>query len=167
MTLWAHSDPAAPIIAALSSHPPNLVRTMLVPTDAEESGSSRVARRRRPGPDSLYRRPTNKNSRAPTVATPSVVLTGIPARPSDPRVYVVAFWKKVCTMTSNASVAIAMVDSVMRMMAPPKMAATTTEANADSAIAGTRPRSAVPSADGSSGSWALFTASGIVVSAVV
>ncbi len=81
--------------------------------------------------------------------------------------YVVAFWKNVCTMTSSASVAIAMVDSVMRMMAPPKTAATTSAASDESAIAGTRPRSAVPSAEGSSGSWALFTASGIVVSAVV
>ena len=53
MTLWAHSDPAAPIIAALRSHPAYRVRTTLVPTDADESGSSLAARSRSPGPDSL------------------------------------------------------------------------------------------------------------------
>ena len=57
--------------------------------------------------------------------SPSLVRTGIPARPSDPRVNVVAFWRNVWTTTSSASVAIAIVDSVMRMMPPPKIAATT------------------------------------------
>jgi hypothetical protein len=53
ITLWAHSEPAAPIIAALRSHTPYLVRTTFVPTEAADKGSSRVARNRRPGPDSL------------------------------------------------------------------------------------------------------------------
>ena len=66
---------------------------------------------------------------------PSVVRTGMPASPSAPRVYVVAFWKKVCTTTRSASVAIAIVDSVMRMIAPPKIAATMSAASADTAIA--------------------------------
>ena len=101
------------------------------------------------------------------MATPIVVRTGMPASPSEPRVYVVAFWKNVCTTTSSASVAIAIVDSVMRMIAPPKIAATAKAASAESPIAGSSPRSAVAKVEGRSGSCASFTTSGIVTSAVV
>ena len=85
----------------------------------------------------------------------------------DPRVKVVAFCRNVCTTTSNASVAIAIVDSVMRMMAPPKTTATTAAARAERAIAGSNPWLALASTDGSSGSWAALMVSGIVTSAVV
>ena len=167
MTLCAHREPAAPIIAALRIHAPYRLRTTFVPTDAADSESSRVARSRSPGPDSLYSRPTSMNTTAPAVATPRVVRTGMPARPSEPRVNVVAFWRNVCTTTSSASVAMAIVDSVIRITPPPKMAATTAATSADSAIAGTSPRFVVASEDGRSGSCADLRISGTVTSAVV
>jgi hypothetical protein len=101
------------------------------------------------------------------VATPIVVRTGMPARPRAPLVYVVAFWKKVCTTTSRASVAMAIVDSVMRMIAPPKIAATTNAARADTTTAAGRPKFAFATNDGSSGNCAAFTELRIVTSAVV
>ena len=48
--------------------------------------------------------------------------------------------------------AIAIVDSVIRMIAPPKTAATISAARAETTIAGTSPRFAFPSTDGRSGS---------------
>ena len=60
--------------------------------------------------------------------------------PSEPRVNVVAFCRNVCTTTSSASVAIAIVDSVIRIMPPPKIAAHETATSADTAIAGTQAR---------------------------
>ncbi len=101
------------------------------------------------------------------MATPSVVRTGMPAKPSAPRVYVVAFWKNVCTTTRSASVAIAIVASVMRMIAPPKIAATTNAASADTTTAAGSPKFAFARNEGSSGSCAIFTELRIVTSAVV
>ena len=98
------------------------------------------------------RRRSRPRSRHPVWCAP-----GCPRGPSDPRVNVVAFCRIVCTTTSRARVAIAIVDSVIRMMPPPKIAATTNAASADRAIAGSRPRSAVASASGRSGSCADFS----------
>ncbi len=98
---------------------------------------------------------------------PTVVRDGIPASPTEPRVYSVAFWKVVWVITSSASVAIAIVDSVIRMIAPPKTAATTSATSADSSTAMGSPTLASARNPGSSGSCAALTAGVIDTSAVV
>ena len=55
----------------------------------------------------------------------------------------------------------------MRIIAPPKIAATTSATSAEITITGTRPGWAVCSTDGRSGSWVVRRSGGIDNSAVV
>ena len=60
----------------------------------------------------------------------------MPNEPQRPPRHAVPFRNSVCTTTRSASVAIAIVDSVIRMMPPPKIAARTADSSADAMIAG-------------------------------